>query len=85
MMFGGAWIGEHIAYHLGFAMAGAAMIWATFVLVTEQHTLGNIGMPPGRLDARLTPHDWRDVAIWTIGSIALVVNTLGLWGFVGSW
>jgi proton-dependent oligopeptide transporter, POT family len=81
-------LGEGLGWHYGFAAAGVGMTIGLGVFLWGQKLLGQGGMPPGRPIAedgqpRLHKGDWRDIGIWIVGSLALVLVILESWRFIG--
>jgi POT family proton-dependent oligopeptide transporter len=81
-------LGEGLGWHYGFSAAGVGMVIGLGVFLWGQKLLGQGGMPPGRSPAedgqpRLHGRDWRDIALWVVGSVAGVVLILQGWAVVG--
>jgi POT family proton-dependent oligopeptide transporter len=89
-------LGEKVSFALGFGSAALGMSFGLVQFLFGQKYLGAGGLPPGRAadegDAHtqkpilLVPKDYVDVAVWTVGTCALVWGVLFGWKFVGpSW
>ena len=75
-------LGEKVGWHWGFAIAGVGMAIGLVTLLARQGTLGRAGLREGQ-----HPVGWKDfpvVAIWTLGSVAVVYGGLWLAPMVGA-
>lgn len=82
-------LGERLGWHWGFASAGVGMAFGIIALLWRQQLLGRAGLREGQ-----APIGWSDVpriAVWTAGSLALVLAVLGaghllapLWATLGA-
>jgi POT family proton-dependent oligopeptide transporter len=68
-------LGERLGWHWGFASAGVGMAFGIIALLWRQQQLGRAGLREGQ-----APIGWADaprIAVWTAGSLALVLAVLG--------
>lgn len=73
---------ERFGWAYGFASAGIGMTLGVLTFIFTQRLLKGAGMPPGReaaKDARLSPRDWFEVAMFS-GAIAFLIL-----GLIESW
>ncbi len=76
-----------LGWHFGFSAAAVGMAFGLATFVMYQRLLGTTGYPPdmGAVPAGtpLRRKDWRDVVLWTVGSVVLVEAVLGGWTIIG--
>ena len=80
------YLGENVGWEYGFSAATVGMICGLMVFVWGQKLLGTAGFPPtvdATPDTRLQVKDWRDIALFVIGSVLTVVLVLQFWKVVG--
>ncbi len=68
---------DRFGYHWGFAAAGVGMLIGLAVFLMSQKHFGSAGLPPELRDSGITDwhpnrKDWRDVLLWSAGSLLLV-------------
>lgn len=69
-------------WNLGFIIAGIGMIISVIVFHLGQKHIGTAGFPPTReitAESRLQSRDWRDIIIWAIGMVIVIVLTIFIW------
>lgn len=75
-------LGEKMGWPYGYLAAGIGMILGVIWFFARKETLGVLGLPPGEAEkgkTDLNAKDWRDIIIYTIGSIALVFAVMFFW------
>jgi proton-dependent oligopeptide transporter, POT family len=78
-------LGENVGWPYGFMAAGTGMIVGVIWFYVQMHKLGNLGLPPGAAKKGLTnliARDWRDILLYTVVNLGVVVGTLLFWGAV---
>jgi POT family proton-dependent oligopeptide transporter len=75
-------LGEIIGWEYGFATAGLGMVLSTFWFYARRDTLGNVGLPPKKVNTPgytdLVSKDWFDIIVYTVVSTVLSFGTIYL-------
>lgn len=79
-------LGEKAGWHWGFLTAGIGMLIGTIWFYFRAHTLGSVGLPPDKTGIEthrsIRSKDWRDIAIWTIGTILITYSVIFVWSSI---
>ena len=85
-------LGESVGWHYGFSAAGVGMVIGLIVFLLGQKLLGRAGYPPEMVSEAGAPpavgtalrgKDWRDIAVWILGSVGVVFGILKGWTVLG--
>lgn len=78
-------LGERVGWPYGYLAAGIGMVIGVIWFYARQHTLDNLGLPPGEAEkgrTSLIAKDWTNIIIYTIANVVLVVAFMYFWGAI---
>ncbi len=77
-------LGENVDWGWGFLTAGIGMVISVFWLNAKERTLEHYGLPPDtpKDKNKINAKDWRDIAIWVVGSVVAIIVIMNIWDFL---